>query len=131
MRLLTQLAIEIFQRESENTIRIVSRHPAHTDLLIAVGFKSVRNGKIDNEVQEVDRVRMLSGGYKPDLYLIKALNSDQTQFSSPDGNPALVNFQVNCEPITWEEQIRQNPLLSTTKGQILPKSMIPSMPFLD
>ena len=126
MRLLTQLAVEVFQCESEGALTIESRQHAYTDFFTAVGFKSVRNGKVVNEVQEIGPIGMPVGDNKLRLCLIKAVNSDQTQLSSPDGDPALLNFQLNCEPITWEEQIRHNPLLSTRKGPILPKLQMSS-----
>lgn len=59
-----------------------------------------------------------NGGVKQLVYGAKVINKNEAQ----EIHPAMVDFELDAEPITWEQQIEKNRLLTEHEnGPILPK----------
>ncbi len=132
MRLLTQIAVEIFQLEADNTLEIGSNH-CDADVYFAGGFADLYSNKNDRIKRDIQAARdgnklfpaianrNLSGF---DVYLRKSSNNSLSQFvtrnEKDQEQPAMVDFDFDHPPITWEAQIAKNRLLPE-KGPILPK----------
>jgi hypothetical protein len=100
-RVLIQLAVEVFKRESVRELEIVAPH-AYRGVMAATGFI---------EIEQKEAVSTFS--------IEKSSSSPLTQFVSRDGNdqeePALLAHEL-----IWEKQIENNPILSLAEGPILP-----------
>jgi hypothetical protein len=132
LRLLTQLAVEILQHESDKQLEIGSnRSDAH--VYFAGGFSDLHHN-----LQKVDKVKrailQAREAHKlfPDpkdlssftVYLGKSPSNPFTQFVTVDEKdqeqPAKVDFALGKDPITWEKYIQTHRLLPE-KGPILPR----------
>jgi len=132
MRLLTQIAVEVFQLEKDKRLEITSNH-CHADVYVAGGFsKSYSSSNyLKNRLQKARDNNRLFPAYKDltsfEVYLEKSPSNPLTHFvtknSENEEQPAMVDFDFDHPPITWEEQIAKNRLLPE-KGPILPKFFI-------
>lgn len=131
MRLLTQIAVEIFQLEVESTLEIWS-HDA--DVFFAGGFAMLdpdgRENRIKGDIQRArERDNLFPSIANRDLgyfqiYLGKSPTNSSSKFvtyvEKGKEQPASVDFDFDHPPITWEEQIKAHRLLPE-KGPILPR----------
>jgi hypothetical protein len=131
MRLLTQIAVEIFQLETDNTLVIHSKD-WDADIYIAGGFlyPHLSPDRIIGAIQAARADNKLFPAYRDvgsfDVYLEKSPTNAVSKFvkrNKGQEQPAMVDFDFDHLPITWEEQIAKNRLLPE-KGPILPKFFI-------
>ncbi len=135
LRLLTQIAVEVFRCEPEVRLAVDSVH-ANGYVFATAGFRTEQNDSKDNRVlDEIRKARnqqekKVFPPYKDlssyDVYMHKMDNYEETKFISKNQNqeihPALVDFVLDAHPITWEKQIENNRLLQDQgNGPILPK----------
>lgn len=136
MRLLTQIAVEIFQLEAVNALEIGSNR-SDADVYFAGGFASSYGGgranRIKPDIQKAREENKLFpaiaarnlGGF--DVYIGKSPSNPLTHFVTKNEKdqeqPAMVDFDFDHPPITWEEQIKAHRLLPE-KGPILPKFFV-------
>lgn len=131
LRLLTQLAVEILQLESDKQLEIGSnRSDAH--VYFAGGFSDLHNPQRDDKVKGAILQARAAHKLFPDskdlgsftVYLSKSTSNPATQFVIQDKNeqeqPAMVDFALGKDPITWEKYIQAHRLLPE-KGPILPR----------
>lgn len=135
MQTIIQIAVEIFMREPDLSLIVagVGKYP-----IVAGGFSFYRKGveKLDKLKNKISKAR--DDGYS---YPVSNMNTesfkmhktDSTEFGTQFVNkykvndeeiihgPAFVDFEMGCEPITWEEKIKKNPLIQMRDGPILPK----------
>jgi hypothetical protein len=137
LRLLTQIAVEIFQRETDTQLNFNTIYNQRY-VLLSGGFSG---GMAEDDTEELAKVaearanndlfpdnedlggRIVSISKLPieqeGTHLVsKKRNKDRQRII----NPALVDFELGVAPITWEAQIQKKPLLNGT-GPILPKYM--------
>ncbi len=134
IRLLTQIAVEIFQCEDEERLEIKSVCE-HGFVYASAGFYS----SFDKDNKILDEIKKARKGSAPQLYpdhinlsnycvyldkaeLCSPQHKTKTQFSkrvkiveSEQQHPALVDFKLDEKPITWEEQISQNRILNDSQ----------------
>jgi hypothetical protein len=136
MRLLTQLAVEIFQLEAAKEILEVGSQFCDADVYIAGGF-AIFNPELrrDNHIKRDIQTARANNKLFPEhrhlvqftVYLGKSPTNAVSQFVTwnerKEEVPAMVDFSLDHPPITWEEQIAKNRLLPE-KGPILPKFFI-------
>jgi hypothetical protein len=141
MRLMTQIALEVFQLEPDKRLEITSHH-CDADVFIAGGFSTHRPSTFDAEIKADIRTAREANRLFPayrdlgsfTVYIEKSSSPALTRFvtrnEKDEEQPALVDFDFDHPPITWEEQMNTHRLLTTTKGPILPKFFTrdPSLP---
>lgn len=132
MRLLTQIAVEIFQLEAGKVILETRSNYCDADVYIAGGFAiltpKLRADRVKNDIQAARANNKLFPEHRHltsfDLYLGKSSTNTVSRFVTwnerKEELPAKVDFELGKDPITWEEQIAKNRLLPE-KGPILPK----------
>ena len=147
-RLMTQIAVEVLQRELESLLEIGPHNNKHFDVYLAGGFSfcNPHATRIAVELWNTNRVReriketreaaprkLFSSTVftsKAPVYLEKSSTDVPTAWNSSTRfvttvehgkEPALADFVINEIPIPWEEQIQTHRLLSATQGPILPK----------
>lgn len=135
MQAIIQIAVEIFMRESDSLLIVadVGKYP-----IIAAGFSFYREGfeKLDKLKNKISKAR--EDGYpypvsNMNTECFKMHKTDSTEFGTQFVNkykvndeeiihePAFVDFEMGCSPITWEEKIKKSPLIQMRDGPILPK----------
>ena len=133
MRLLTQIAVEIFQLEADNILEIGSTY-CDADVYFAGGFADLYSGTKDDRIKYDIRTARDGNKLFPvianrnfsgfTVYLGKSPTNSPSQFVTKNEKdqeqPAMVDFDFDHPPITWEEQIKAHRLLPE-KGPILPK----------
>ncbi|MBA3238152.1 MAG: hypothetical protein H0T62_07385 [Parachlamydiaceae bacterium] len=121
LRLLTQIAVEVFSCEPEVRLAVDSVH-ANGYVFAAAGFRTEINDSKDtrilDEIREArnQEEKMLFPPYKDlssyDVYMYKMDNYKGTKIINKNQNqeiyPAMVDFVMDAEPITWEQQIDNN-----------------------
>lgn len=133
MRVLLQIAMEIFSYEPEVELDIENRF-AKGFAYEAAGFRSYSDEKHNFLLEEIKKHRNNGKVLPPDrnlksyhVWMYKMNDSGMgTKFvnKSQDGliSPALVDFELNAAPITWEEQIEKNRILKNHPGgPVLPQ----------
>lgn len=131
--LLTQIAMEVFSLEPDVRLEGCSVH-SQGYVYEAAGFRSPysSNDLYLDEIKAARAEKRLFPTYKDltmlTFYIHKWLNfSGGTKFAnkSDDGRtmcPAMVDFELNSDPLTWEEYIEKNRIFQNLKkGPILPK----------
>ena len=132
VRLLTQIAVEIFGRENEAKLAI-SSCDNESDVYLNAGFYCYEKGITDNVLTKTVRARIRNKFFADyedrdgfDVFLEKTeVKIDSTQFVKYDSDKNEIAAEVNLDfdpPKTWEEQIEAHRLLSGT-GPVLPKFM--------
>lgn len=135
MQTIIQIAVEIFMREPDLSLIVagVGKYP-----IVAAGFSFYGKGfeKLDKLKNKISKAR--DDGYSypvsnMNTEIFKMHKTDSTEFGTQFVNkykvndeeiihgPAFVDFEMGCEPITWEEKIKKNPLIQMRDGPILPK----------
>jgi hypothetical protein len=132
MRLLTQIAVEVFQLEAGKDVLEIGSNFCDADVYMAGGFAilnpRLRADRIKNDIQAARANNKLFPNYRHltsfDLYLGKSSTNAVSRFVTWNARkeevPAMVDFSLDHPPTTWEEQIAKNRLLPE-KGPILPK----------
>ena len=134
LRTLTQLAIEIAEREPVQAIVMDSLY-AHSDVYSTAGFYSQHESSYGMEGirREVLQERAQNKKLYPDCnHDHSAFNVylDKSEFSEVHGTkyfreneegkqPAYVEFDLDGTKRTWEEQIAQHPILQPGTGPVL------------
>ena len=143
LRILTQLAVEIAERESINAVVINSMY-AYPDVYSMAGFYSVEYPYEDDPTRplyRLDRIRkhVLEERAQNKKLYPNFLNHDHSgflvhldkgKFSEVHGTkyfrinkegkqPAYVEFDLDGTKRTWEEQIAQHPILQPGTGPVL------------
>jgi len=123
--------MEVFQRQSETFLEFSSRYN-HADVLVAGGFFAWKHVPRTHDLKKQIRTARNEGRLFPAyrdlssfcLYLQKSSSNSYTQFvtlvEKGKEQPALVDFTLDQPPITWDQQIKNRPLLSKIQGPILP-----------
>jgi hypothetical protein len=133
-RLLTQIAVEILERENEDTLAAEAQYN-EVDVYLNAGFycyDEQLTAKILNETKNAKKLGKLFPDNKDRHTNRVHLHKDRsksdslgTQFIKVDDKDNQLAAEVNLDfdsPKTWEEQIEAHRLLSGT-GPVLPKFM--------
>ena len=130
LRLLAQVAVEIFSREPARRLFIDSEGD-HMDVYALMGFGSTSEDFTLCR-EDILAFRTLSGRLFPKgeekgsylVYMDKMEYSEKNQtkyFKKMDKKEAIEPAYIECDPhetITWEEQIRRKPLLNSFSGPL-------------
>lgn len=120
MRILTQIAVELFRRETEKELRVQPSY-CDADVYVAAGFYTETMSKIQADLKAARMANTVFPKYR-NLYSSKVyLFKENGKLSNKTGQEPLVDFDLHAKPITWDEQIAKNPLLGPGSGPVLPK----------